>query len=69
MVMAMYSKMTPTEFNTSIYTALRDFANFVFKVVKGPYATRNFYNEEDVYEQVSDGDHLFALTNVKIAEI
>ena len=35
-----------------------------YLLVKGPYATRNFYDEEDVYEQVSDGDHLFALTNL-----
>jgi hypothetical protein len=36
-----------------------------YLLVKGPYATRNFYTTEDVYEQVSDGDHLFALTNLK----
>jgi hypothetical protein len=36
-----------------------------YLLVKGPYATRNLYDEEDVYEQVSDGDHLFALTNLK----
>jgi hypothetical protein len=36
-----------------------------YLLVKGHYATRNFYEEENVYEQVSDGDRLYALTHVK----
>ena len=36
-----------------------------YLLVKGPYATRNFYTTEDVYDQVSDGGHLFALANLK----
>jgi hypothetical protein len=37
-----------------------------YLLLKGPYATRNFYTTEDVYEQLSDGDHIFALTNLRI---
>jgi hypothetical protein len=34
-------------------------------LVKEHYASQNFYNEEGVYEQVSDGNQLYVLTNVR----
>jgi hypothetical protein len=33
-----------------------------YLLVKELEASRTFYNEEDVFEQVSDGDMLYALT-------